>query len=286
MSFAALRNGAGKVSGYIETIDDLRWVRNFDPANMLPFSLGRMLGRSPEMEKILQFVPIIAQSDAPVLITGETGTGKDLLAEEIHHASTRSKNAFVSFRCGALPDFLLESELFGHEKGAFPGATENKPGRLRLAQNGTVYLAEAGSLPLLLQAKLLNYLDEKIIYPLGSTKGFEVNARVIASSSESLEQMVREGRFRKELYYRLKAVSLYLPPLKDRGGDVRLLMDHFLRVHASLMKKSISGFSAECVRRLEDYTYPGNVLELKHIVEYAVNLCRGKGSRSAIFRLT
>jgi two-component system, NtrC family, response regulator AtoC len=276
VSFAALRNGTGKISGYIEAIDDLRRVRNFDPANMLSFSLGQMVGRSPEMEKIFQFLPVIAQSDAPVLITGETGTGKDLLAEAIHHASARSKNSFISFRCGALPDFLVESELFGHEKGAFPGATENKRGKFRLAQNGTIYLAEAGDLPLPLQAKLLNYLDEKIIYPMGSTKSFQVNARIIVASSRSLDDMVREGRFRKELYYRLNAVSLHLPPLKERGGDVRLLMDHFLRTRASLLKKSISGFSRECLHILEDYSYPGNILELKHVVEYAVNLCQGE----------
>lgn len=276
VSFGTLRNSTGKISAYIETFNDLRRARSLDPANILPFSSGQMVGRSPEMEKIFQFLPIIAQSDAPVLVTGETGTGKDMLAEAIHNASARSKNAFVSFRCSALPDFLVESELFGHEKGAFPGATENKPGKLRLAQNGTVYLAEVGDLTLPLQSKLLDYLDEKIIYPLGGTKSFQVDARIIAASSRSLDQMVTEGRFRKELYYRLNAVSLHLPSLKDRGGDVRLLIDHFLRARASLLQKSISGFSTECLRWLEDYSYPGNILELKHIVEYAVNFCRGE----------
>jgi two-component system, NtrC family, response regulator AtoC len=276
VSFAALRDSTGKISGYIEIIDDLRRMRNFDPAGMLPFTLGRIVGRSPQIEKIFQFLPIIAQSDAPVLITGQTGTGKDLLAEAIHHASARSKNPFISFRCGALPDFLVESELFGHERGAFPGAGENKPGKLRLAQNGTLYLAEAGDLPLMLQSKLLNYLDEKTVYPVGSTKSFQVDVRIIAASSRSLDQMVQDGLFRKELYFRINAVSLHLPPLRDRGGDVRLLMDHFLRSRASFLKKSVSGFSAQCLRRLEEYGYPGNVLELKHIVEYAVNLCQGE----------
>jgi transcriptional regulator with PAS, ATPase and Fis domain len=274
VSFAPLMNRAGNISGYIETIDDLRRVRNLDPARILPFSLGQMVGRSPEMEKIFQFLPIISQSDAPVLISGETGTGKDLLAEAIHHASPRSRNAFLSFHCGALPDFLVESELFGHEKAAFPGATENKPGKLRLAQNGTLYLAEVGDLPLHLQSKLLHYLDEKIIFALGSTKSFLCDVRILAASSRNLEQMVSEGLFRKELYYRLNAVSLHLPPLRERGGDVRLLMDHFVRTRSSLLKKSISGFSSECQKMLEAYDYPGNVLELKHIVEYAVNLCR------------
>ena len=275
ISFAPLRNPTGKISGYVETVDDLRQTRNFDPARIHPFSFGRMIGRSPEMEKIFQFLPMIAQSESPVLITGETGTGKDLLAEAIHHASSRAKNAFVKFRCGALPEFLVESEIFGLEQGAFPGS-EKKPGKFRLAQNGSLYLAEVGDLPPALQSKLLNYLDEKTIFPLGSAKSYAANVRVIAASSCNLEQLVHEGRFRKDLYFRLNAVSLRLPPLKERDGDLRLLMDHFVRTHASLSNKSITGFSAACIKKLEKYSYPGNILELKHIVEYAVNLCRGE----------
>jgi PAS domain S-box-containing protein len=275
VSFAPLRNHTGRITGYVETVEDLRQARNFDPARIHPFSFGRMIGRSAEMEKIFQFLPVIAQSESPVLIAGETGTGKDLLAEALHHASSRAKNAFVKFRCGALPDFLMESEIFGLEKGAFPGS-EKKPGKFRLAQNGTLYLAEVGDLPPGLQAKLLNFLDEKTIFPLGGTKSFAANVRVIAATSCNLEQLVSEGHFRKDLYYRLNAVSLRLPPLKERDGDLRLLMDHFLRAHASLLNKSITGFSASCIERLEKYGYPGNVLELKHIVEYAVNLCRSE----------
>ncbi len=276
VNFSPLRTGTGKIIGYIETIDDLRGERNRDPEAIAPFGFGQMVGKSPEMAKIFQSLPVIAHSQAPVLITGETGTGKDLLAEAIHHASPRSKAAFVSFRCGALADYLVESELFGHERGAFPGAAENKPGKLRLAQNGTVYLADVGDLSLPIQSKLLNYLDEKIVYPLGGTKGFEVDARIIAASGRSLDPMVSEGLFRKDLYYRLNAVSIHLPSLKDREGDAELLMDHFLQARAALLKKSIRGFSAQCRRLLRDYGYPGNVLELQHIVEYAVNLCRGE----------
>ncbi|MFZ2446144.1 MAG: sigma 54-interacting transcriptional regulator [Syntrophobacteraceae bacterium] len=273
VSFAPLRNARGKIAGYIETVDDLRRARNFDPEKIHPFSFGRIIGRSPQMEKIFRSLPVIAQSDSPVFITGQIGTGKDLLAEAIHHASTRTKNPFVTFRCGALPDTLVESELFGHEKGAFPGAVENKPGKFRLAQNGTLYLAEVGDLPLSLQTKLLNYLDEKTIYPMGGAKNFLADVRLVAASSLNLEQMARDGRFRKELFFRLNAVSLHLTPLKDRGGDIRLLLDHFLHSRASLLKKPVSDFSAECLKILEEYDYPGNVLELKHIVEYAVNLC-------------
>ncbi len=274
VTFAPLINGRGRITGYIETVEDLRKRRMVDPIRIHPFSFGDIIGRSPQMEKIFKFLPAIAQSDSPVLITGQIGTGKDLLASAIHYASSRSKNPFVIFRCGALPDILIESELFGHEKGAFPGATENKPGKFRFAQNGTLFIAEVGDLPPSLQLKLLTYLDEKTIYPLGGTRNFSADVRVIAATSLNLEQIARGGHFRKELFFRLNAVSLHLPPLKDRDGDIRLLLEHFMRSHASAQKKTLLGFSSECLKVLEEYTYPGNVLELKHIAEYAVNICR------------
>ncbi|MEM5787985.1 MAG: sigma 54-interacting transcriptional regulator [Syntrophobacteraceae bacterium] len=273
VSFSRLRDDSGEPAGYIEVYEDLRQARYFDPAKNHPFSFGRMIGRSPQMERIFQFLPVVAQSDAPVLITGQTGTGKDLLAEAIHHASSRAKDSFVTFRCGALPETLAEAELFGVEKGAIPGA-ESKPGKFRLALNGTLLLAEVCDLSPSLQAKLVNYLDEKIIYPVGGPRSISVDVRIIAASSKNLDQMAREGSFRKELYFRLNAVSLHLPPLKDRGDDLRLLMDHFLHARSSLLSKPIKRFSDECLKKLESYTYPGNILELRHIVEYAVDLCR------------
>ncbi|MCE5333575.1 MAG: sigma 54-interacting transcriptional regulator [Desulfobacteraceae bacterium] len=275
VSFAPLRNSRGKVYGFMETVVDLRQTSSSDPAGITPFSFGRIVGRSEQMERIFQFLPAIAQSDAPVLITGQTGTGKDLLADAVHLASPRAKNPFVTFRCGGLPDYLVESELFGVVKGAFPGA-ENKPGKFRLAQNGTLYLSEVGELPDALQLKLLNYLDEKTIYPLGSGKSLLADVRVIAASSRNLEQMTNEGRFRKELYFRLNAVSIHLPPLKERSEDLRLLMDYFLRARALLLDKPVTGFTEECLRTLDEYSYPGNILELRHIVEYSVSLCQGE----------
>jgi two-component system response regulator AtoC len=275
VTFATLRDRAGQISGYIETVDDLRQVRNFDPARINPFSFGRIIGRSPQMEKIFQTLPVIAQSEMPVLVTGQIGTGKDLVAEAIHHASSRAKNPFVTFRCGALPEFLVESELFGVEKGAFPGV-DGKPGKFRLAQNGTIYITEIGELMPSLQTKLLNWLDEKIIYPLGSSKSFHADVRIIAATSRNLSQMVYEGTFRSELYFRLNAVSVHLPPLKERLEDLRLLLDHFLNARASLLNKTIAGFSDECLKRLLQYDYPGNILELRHIVEYAVSLSRAE----------
>ncbi len=273
VTFAPLKDGAGEVSAYIETLDDLRQVRYFDRARINPFSFGRIIGRSPQMEKIFQILPVIAQSDMPVLITGQIGTGKDLVADAIHHASLRAKNPFIAFRCGALPEFLVESELFGVEKGAFAGSG-NKPGKFRLAQNGTLYIAEIGDLAFSLQTKLLNALDEKTIYPLGSTKSFQADVRVIAATSRNLSQMAQEGSFRSELYFRLNALSIHLPPLKERGEDLRLLMDHFLRARASLLNKKFLGFSDACLKILLAYNYPGNALELRHIVEYAAGLCQ------------
>lgn len=274
VSFSPVMDRSGNISAYMETVEDLRRTRDFDPVRIHPFSFGRIIGRSEQMEKIFQILPVIAQSEAPVLITGQTGTGKDLLAEAIHHASPRVKAPLVTFRCGALPEPFAESELFGLEKGAFPG-TEKKAGKFRLAQNGTLFLAEVCDLPPSLQAKLLNYLYERIIYPVGMGRGAPVDVRIIAASSRNLDQMVKKGAFLKELYFRLNAVSLHLPPLKDRDGDLRLLMDHFLHARASLLNKTITGFSDTCLRKLEEYAYPGNVLELRHIVEYAANLCQG-----------
>jgi len=274
VSFSPVPGLNGDVSAYMETVEDLRQVRNFDPERIHPFSFGRIIGRSEQMEKIFQILPVVAQSDAPVLITGQTGTGKDLLAEAIHHASTRVKAPLVTFRCGALPEPFAESELFGLEKDAFPGA-EKKAGKFRLAQNGTLFLAEVCDLSPSLQTKLLNYLYEKTVYPVGGARSIPADVRIIAASSRNLDQLAQEGSFLKELYFRLNAISLHLPPLKDRSGDLRLLLDHFLHARASLLNKTIAGFTDSCLRKLEEYTYPGNVLELRNIVEYAVNLSQG-----------
>jgi two-component system, NtrC family, response regulator AtoC len=223
---------------------------------------------------------MIAQSDSSVLLTGETGTGKDLVAEAIHQGSPRAKGPFIKVNCGALPATLLESELFGHQKGAFTGAVENKPGRFRLAHNGTLYLTEIGDLPLPLQVKLLTFLDDRVVYPLGSTKGFLCDVRVIAATHRDLERMVREGTFREDLLFRLNVVRLRLPPLRERRDDVQLLLDHFLHTFIGKFKKPIKGFSGNASRILLTYDYPGNVRELKNIVEYAVNVCQEDQIRS------
>jgi len=196
------------------------------------------------------------------------------VAEAIHLSSMRAKGPFIKINCGALPENLLESELFGHKRGAFTGAVEDKQGRFRMANNGTIYLTEIGDLPLSLQVKLLTFLDDKEFYPLGSNKPVKSNARVIAATHRDLNEMVRQGTFREDLKFRLKVIRIELPPLRERGDDVRLLMNHFLQHFSKKFNKRITGFSLNSIPIMLNYTYPGNVRELRNIVEFAVNLCQ------------
>ncbi|MBU0969144.1 MAG: sigma 54-interacting transcriptional regulator [Proteobacteria bacterium] len=273
---APLVNIDGQTTGFIETIEDMRMVENLDQKKSVAYSFANIIGRSPQMEKIFQTLPVLAQSDASILITGETGTGKDLVAEAIHQTSDRASGPFIKINCGALPETLLESEIFGHQKGAFTGAVDNKPGRFKLAHNGTIFLTEIGDLPLALQVKLLTFLDDKIIYPLGSTKGFNVNVRMITATHRNLEQMVKAGRFRKDLLFRLNVARIHLPPLREREGDIRLLLDYFFNHYNRQLGKKINGFSNAALARLLSYDYEGNIRELKNIVEYAVNVANDK----------
>ncbi|MFH1438000.1 MAG: sigma 54-interacting transcriptional regulator [Pseudomonadota bacterium] len=234
-----------------------------------------LVGHSPAMQKILDVLPVIAATDSSVLITGETGTGKDLLASVVHRLSARARGPFVKINCGALPETLLESELFGHTRGAFTGAERDKPGRLQLAEGGTVYLTEVGDLHLPLQVKLLTFLDDREVVPLGGTRSIRTDVRVIAATHRNLESMVGEGLFRDDLLYRLNVVKINIPPLRDRGADIRLLLAHFLIGFRKTLGKNIEGFSDGSLVLLKRYPYPGNVRELKNIVEYAASLCPG-----------
>jgi two-component system, NtrC family, response regulator AtoC len=273
LTVAPIHDTDGSLVGFMEAVEDLQLLKDLDEKVAKDSRFSQVIGTSPQMEHIFQILPVLALTDSSVLISGETGTGKDLVAEAIHLASNRAKGLFVKVNCGALPETLLESELFGHQKGAFTGAVENKPGRFRLAHNGTLYLTEIGDLPFALQVKLLTFLDDKVVYPLGSTRGYQVDVRVIAATHRDLEQMVGEGRFREDLLFRLNVVRLHLPPLRERGDDIHLLMDHFLRTLSARFKKTIKGFAPAARRFLFDYPYPGNVRELRNVVEYATNIC-------------
>jgi len=273
---SALHDEGGRLAGYMETIEDLRLFQSLEPKKMNALGYAGFIGQSPRMGGVFKLLPSIAQTDSSVLVTGETGTGKDLLAEALHQASDRAKGPFVKVNCGALPETLLESELFGHVKGAFTGAVESKSGRFKLAHNGTLFLTEIGDLPLALQVKLLSFLDDKTVYPLGGTKGLKVDVRIIAATHRDLETMVREGRFREDLLFRLNVVRMHLPPLRERGGDVEMLLDHFLAQFNAAFQKRIGGFEPAARKLLLRFPYPGNVRELRNIVEYAVNVCDGE----------
>ena len=272
---APLLDTDGHITGYIETIEDLRSSDTNNPEKNVAYSFSNIIGRSAKMEMIFQTLPMLAQSDASILITGETGTGKDLVAEAIHQTSQRAGGPFIKINCGALPETLLESEIFGHMKGAFTGAVENKPGRFKLAHNGTIFLTEIGDLPLPLQVKLLTFLDDRVIYPLGGTKGFHANVRIIAATHRDLKQMVSVGKFRKDLLFRLNVARVHLPPLRERGTDIRLLLDHFLIHYTRKQDKNIDGISESALEILLNYAYEGNIRELKNIMEYAVNVAQG-----------
>ncbi|MBI5248578.1 MAG: sigma 54-interacting transcriptional regulator [Desulfomonile tiedjei] len=269
----------GELAAFLESVEDTRSQEAPYDDSAESFLSGKLVGVSQEMRRVFKIIPVIAQTDSSVLITGQTGTGKDAVAEAIHHASGRAKGPFIKINCGALPEALLESELFGHQKGAFTGAVENKPGRFRLAHNGTVYLTEIGDLPLSLQVKLLSFLDDKVVYPLGSTKGYSVDVRVIAATHRNLERMVREGSFREDLLFRLNVIRLHLPPLVHRHEDMKMLKAHFLQTYNSRFSKNIAGFSEAAGQVLLSYPFPGNVRELRNIVEYAVNVCDGNQIR-------
>jgi two-component system NtrC family response regulator len=233
-----------------------------------------IIGESGAMQEVLSLVRRVAPSDATVLIRGESGTGKELIARAIHHASPRAKEPLVAVNCAALPETLLESELFGHEKGAFTGALATRRGRFEAAQGGTVFLDEIGDLPVHLQVKLLRVIQEREIERLGGTHPIRVDVRLLAATHRNLEALVRDGRFREDLYYRVNVVTITIPPLRERRDDVPLLLDHFLEKFARANGKAIRGLTPEARHALLRYDYPGNVRELENLVERAVVLTR------------
>ncbi|MFO8058329.1 MAG: sigma 54-interacting transcriptional regulator [bacterium] len=273
ISASPLKDGSGGVLGAVQTLEDLSLKE--DRSAKIPSSTeyGELVGHSSAMQKIYEVLPVLAYTDSSVLITGETGTGKDLLAAVIHQMSSRSQGPFIKVNCGALPENLLESELFGHVKGAFTGAVRDKPGRFQLAESGTIYLTEVGDLQLPLQVKLLSFLDDREIIPVGGTRSVKTDVRIIAATHRDLEAMVKEGAFREDLLYRLKVVRIDLPPVRDRGDDLRLLLEHYFHYFQSRLGKNLEGFSDEALALLKSYPYPGNVRELKNMVEYAVSIC-------------
>ncbi len=234
---------------------------------------GGIIGRSPPMMQLVERLETIAGSDAPVLVLGESGTGKELVAKSLHEQSGRKSGPFVAVNCAAFPETLLEAELFGHERGAFTGAVKRREGRFKVADRGTLLLDEVGEIPLPAQAKLLRVLQEGVIEPLGTSVPIEVDVRIVSATHRNLKQLVAEGRFREDLYYRLNVLDLSIPPLRERRGDLPLLVEFFLRKYGGQEKQSIS---PRAWAALSDYPFPGNVRELEHAVQHAVVLSRGK----------
>jgi two-component system response regulator GlrR len=232
-----------------------------------------IITRNPAMENVLAKARLIAANDASVLISGESGTGKELLAQAIHNISARRERPFVAINCGAMPEQLLESELFGHIKGAFTGAVRDHKGLFQTADKGTLFLDEIGDMPQLLQVKLLRVLQEKQVRPVGATQSFDIDVRIISATNRVIETEMTEGRFREDLYYRLNVVTLKLPPLTERREDIPLLASHFLTTLAKKYNKSINGIAAEGLELLVSATWPGNVRQLYNVIEQAVALC-------------
>lgn len=257
----------------LDVVEDLTIQREMEARLSQASGQGQIVGRCPAMDKLLRLVPVIAQHDSPVLITGETGTGKDILAESVHKNSPRSREPFVRFSCGPMPSELLDAELFGRMQGD-PG--ELKPGRFQQAQGGTLYLSEIADLPPAQQARLVRFLDEGTITPVGAARPMRVAARLMLSSTESPEKLVRDGRLREDLFHRISAIRLHLPRLKDRGEDLGFLLYHFLNYYAARFKKSIKGISPDALRLVCAHDFPGNVRELKNIMEFAVMVCTGE----------
>lgn len=234
-----------------------------------------IIGKSPVMKHIFKYVEKLKDVDTSVVISGESGTGKELVARAIHFSGKRAKSRFVELNCAAIPESLLEEELFGHKKGTFTGAMSDKQGKFEYANGGTIFLDEIGDMPFALQAKLLRVLQQKAFTPLGSNELVKVDVRVIAATNQSLKKLVEEGKFRSDLYFRLNVIEINLPPLRERPQDIPLLISHFIEIYSESMKKNIGGLSKKAEMMMMQYDYPGNVRELSNIVECAVLLAAG-----------
>ncbi|MFQ5835455.1 MAG: sigma-54-dependent transcriptional regulator [bacterium] len=239
------------------------------------YNFAGMVGKSEPMRQIFGVIRILAQADCTVLLRGESGTGKELVARAIHYSSQRAENPFVPVNCAAIPESLLESELFGYEKGAFTGATTRKLGKFELASGGTIFLDEIADMSLAMQAKILRVIQERTFGRLGGTRPIKVDVRIIAATNKVLEELMRKKAFREDLYYRLNVVSIYLPALRERKKDIPLLVSHFLRKYNRVDDKNAKGISRQALKLLMDYDWPGNVRELENVIERAIVLGQG-----------
>lgn len=274
VSTAVLRDERGNIVGGAETFRDLSELETLREELEGNCQAGELNSRSPLMQRIFQNLPAIAESSSTVLITGESGTGKEVAARSIHQLGPRREEPFLAVNCGALPDNLLESELFGYKAGAFTGAAKDKPGRFALAKGGTIFLDEIGELSPPLQVKLLRVLQDGTYEPLGSTSSETTAARVIVATNRDMREDVNEGRFRQDLYYRINIVSLEMPPLRQRKEDIPLLAEQFIKRFNKLQGKKVEGLSGGALPLLMAHDWPGNIRELENVIERAFILCR------------
>ncbi|MCP4692830.1 MAG: AAA domain-containing protein, partial [Desulfobacterales bacterium] len=263
----------GSVLGGVETFRDHTLVEELRKELTARFRMGDMISASASMKKIFNILPMVAESDSTVLLEGETGVGKGMMARALHNLSPREEKPFVAINCGALPDALLESELFGYKAGAFTSAVKDKPGLFAAAEGGAILLDEIGDTSPAFQVKLLRVLEEHEYLPLGAVKKEKADIRIIAATNKNLSEMVEKGEFRQDLFYRIDVVRLKLPPLRERMEDVPLLVERFIEKMNRLRGKTVSGISREALETLMAHHFPGNIRELENIIEHAFVLC-------------
>jgi PAS domain S-box-containing protein len=273
VSTSLLRDPQGRIAGGVETFRDLSEVEMLRRELEGRFHVGDLTSRSPLMQSVFEVLPAIAASPSTVLVLGETGTGKELMARTIHSLSPRHKGPFVAVNCGALPDTLLESELFGYKAGAFTGANRDKPGRFALARGGTLFLDEIAEVSTALQVRLLRVLQERAFEPLGSIRPEATDARIIVATNKDLADQVRRGAFREDLYYRVNVIRVELPPLRRRKEDIPLLVQQFIDRFNRLQQRSVRGIAGEALSLLMAHDWPGNVRELENVIERSFILC-------------
>lgn len=276
VSTAILRDAKGRTIGGAETFRDLSLEEDLKKRVSGRFQIGDLITQSISMRRILDILPPVAASDATILIQGETGTGKELLARAIHETGGRKNKPFVAVNCGALPETLLESELFGYVKGAFTGANKDKPGRFAMAEGGTLFLDEIGDITPAMQVRLLRVLQERTYEPLGSTLTKYANVRIMAATNRDLGALMRKDMFREDLFYRLNVIKLELPALRQRKEDIPILIEYFVARFNLQQRKKINGVTTEALQLLLAHNYPGNIRELENIIERAFVLCTGK----------
>ncbi|HXK47861.1 MAG TPA: sigma 54-interacting transcriptional regulator [Deltaproteobacteria bacterium] len=275
VSTAVLKDAQGRIVGGAETFRDLTELEELRQELKGRTHVGELVSRSPIMQKVFEVIPAVAASPSTVLILGETGTGKELVARTIHALSPRRQGPFIAVNCSALPDTLLESELFGYKAGAFTGAARDKPGRFALARGGTLFLDEIGEVSAALQVKLLRVLQERRYEPLGSTRSETADVRIIVATNKDLARQAKLGLFREDLYYRVNVVRVELPPLRKRKEDIPILTEQFIAHFNALQKKSVQGVTTAALSLLMAHDWPGNIRELENVVERAFILCAG-----------